>query len=98
MGRLTRYATMLREGQSPRGVYIACSGRWPAMARRSFFAQMIGSSRETGTRLFSDMKRKDLIRLEGATLVIPNRIVLQAIAAKEFPPRADEAVSSSAPF
>jgi len=44
-------------------------------------AQMIGSSRETVTRIFSDMKRTDLIRLEGATLVIPNRIALQAIAA-----------------
>ena len=44
-------------------------------------AQMIGSSRETVTRLLSDLKRKDLIRLEGATLVIPNRIALQAIAA-----------------
>ena len=44
-------------------------------------AQMIGSSRETVTRLLSDMKRKDLIRLEGATLVIPNRVALQAIAA-----------------
>ena len=42
-------------------------------------AQMIGSSRETVTRLLSDMKRKDLIRLEGATLVIPNRIALQAM-------------------
>jgi CRP/FNR family cyclic AMP-dependent transcriptional regulator len=44
-------------------------------------AEMIGSSRETVTRLLSDMKRKDLIRLEGATLVIPNRMTLQAIAA-----------------
>ncbi len=43
-------------------------------------AQMIGSSRETVTRLFSVMKRKDLIRMEGATLVIPNRVALQAIA------------------
>ena len=43
-------------------------------------AQMIGSSRETVTRLLSDMRRRDLIRLEGATLVIPNRIALQAIA------------------
>jgi CRP/FNR family transcriptional regulator len=42
-------------------------------------AQMIGSSRETVTRLLSDMKRRDLIRVEGATLVIPNRIALQAI-------------------
>ena len=44
-------------------------------------AQMIGSSRETVTRLLCDMKRKDLIRVEGTTLVIPNRIALQAIAA-----------------
>jgi CRP/FNR family cyclic AMP-dependent transcriptional regulator len=43
-------------------------------------SQMIGSSRETVTRLLSEMKRKDLIRLEGATLVIPNRIALQAVA------------------
>jgi CRP/FNR family cyclic AMP-dependent transcriptional regulator len=43
-------------------------------------SQMIGSSRETVTRLLSEMKRKELIRLEGATLVIPNRNALQAIA------------------
>jgi CRP/FNR family cyclic AMP-dependent transcriptional regulator len=44
-------------------------------------AQMIGSSRETVTRLLGDMKRKELMRVDGATLVIPNRIALQAIAA-----------------
>ena len=43
-------------------------------------AQMIGSSRETVTRLLCDMKRKELIRIEGSMLVIPNRIALQAIA------------------
>jgi CRP/FNR family cyclic AMP-dependent transcriptional regulator len=43
-------------------------------------AQMIGSSRETVTRLIGDLKRKELIRLEGSTLVISNRIALQAIA------------------
>ena len=43
-------------------------------------AQMIGSSRETVTRLLSDMKRKELIRIEGSMLVIPNRVALQAIA------------------
>jgi CRP/FNR family transcriptional regulator len=42
-------------------------------------AQMIGSSRETVTRLLSDLRRKELIRLEGSTLIIPNRIALQAI-------------------
>lgn len=44
-------------------------------------AQMIGSSRETVTRLLGDMKRKELIRQQGDTLVIPDRIALQAIAA-----------------
>jgi CRP/FNR family transcriptional regulator len=43
-------------------------------------AQMIGSSRETVTRLLCDMRRRELIRLEGSILVIPNRIALQAIA------------------
>jgi CRP/FNR family cyclic AMP-dependent transcriptional regulator len=43
-------------------------------------AQMIGSSRETVTRLMCEMKKKELIRMEGSVLVIPNRIALQAIA------------------
>jgi CRP/FNR family transcriptional regulator len=44
-------------------------------------AQMIGSSRETVTRLLSDLKRKEFIRLEGSTLVIRNRVALEALAA-----------------
>jgi CRP/FNR family transcriptional regulator len=44
-------------------------------------AQMIGSSRETVTRLLSDLKKKELIRLEGSTSVIRNKTALEAIAA-----------------
>jgi len=44
-------------------------------------AQMIGSSRETVTRLLSELKKKELIRLEGSTLVIRNRPALEALAA-----------------
>jgi CRP/FNR family cyclic AMP-dependent transcriptional regulator len=44
-------------------------------------AQMIGASRETVTRLLSDLKKKEFIRLEGSTLVIRNRIALEALAA-----------------
>ncbi|MGO9405665.1 MAG: Crp/Fnr family transcriptional regulator [Terriglobales bacterium] len=54
--------------------------RLPTEFTHEEIGQMIGSSRETVTRLLSDLKRKDLIRLEGATLVIPNRIALQAVA------------------
>jgi len=43
-------------------------------------AQMIGSSRETVTRLMGDLKKKELIRVDGSTLVIQNRIALEALA------------------
>jgi CRP/FNR family transcriptional regulator, cyclic AMP receptor protein len=43
-------------------------------------AQRIGSSRETVTRLLSDLKKKRLIRLEGTTLVIRDRSGLEAMA------------------
>lgn len=42
-------------------------------------ALMIGASRETVTRLLSDLRKKQLIRLEGATLVIRNRTALEAL-------------------
>lgn len=43
-------------------------------------AQRIGSSRETVTRLLSHLKKKRLIRLDGATLVIRDRTGLEALA------------------
>jgi CRP/FNR family transcriptional regulator, cyclic AMP receptor protein len=43
-------------------------------------AQRIGSSRETVTRLLSNLKKKRLIRLEGATLIIRDRNGLEALA------------------
>jgi CRP/FNR family transcriptional regulator len=43
-------------------------------------AQRIGSSRETVTRLLSDLKKKQLIRLDGPTLVIRDRTALEALA------------------
>ncbi len=42
-------------------------------------AQMIGASRETVTRLLSDLRKKQLIRLEGSTLVIRDRMALEAM-------------------
>jgi CRP/FNR family cyclic AMP-dependent transcriptional regulator len=43
-------------------------------------AQRIGSSRETVTRLLSDLRKKHLIRLEGPILVIRDRAALKALA------------------
>ena len=55
--------------------------RVQAAATHEEMAQMIGASRETVTRLLSDLKKKELIRLEGSILVIRNRTALEAIAA-----------------
>jgi len=43
-------------------------------------AQRIGAYRENVTRLRSEPRKKDLIRLEGTTLVIKNRPALEAPA------------------
>jgi CRP/FNR family transcriptional regulator len=43
-------------------------------------AQRIGASRETVTRLLSNLKKKRLIRLDGPTLIIRDRSALEALA------------------
>ena len=42
-------------------------------------AQMIGASRETVTRLFSDFKRQQIIQQKGATILVRKRPALEAI-------------------
>src|SRR6202158_2321130 len=43
-------------------------------------AQMIGTSRETVTRLFAEMKKKQIGQAKGCTLVIRNKTALKALA------------------
>lgn len=43
-------------------------------------AQRIGSSRETVTRLLSDLKKRRLIRLDGTSLIIRDRVGLESLA------------------
>ncbi len=52
-----------------------------AAATHEEMAQMIGASRETVTRLLGDLKKRELIRLEGSMLVIRNRSALEEMAA-----------------
>ncbi len=42
-------------------------------------AQMIGTSRETVTRLFAEFKKRQFIQLRGSTLVIRNRAALETL-------------------
>lgn len=41
--------------------------------------QMIGTSRETVTRLFAGFKKQNLIQQNGSTLMIPNRVALESL-------------------
>jgi CRP/FNR family cyclic AMP-dependent transcriptional regulator len=43
-------------------------------------AQMIGASRETVTRLFSDFKKKQLLQMKGSTLIVRNKLALERLA------------------
>jgi CRP/FNR family transcriptional regulator len=40
-------------------------------------AEMIGTTRETVSRLFSEFKKKQLLQLKGATLIIRNKPALE---------------------
>ena len=42
-------------------------------------AEIIGTTRETVSRLFSEFKKKQLMQLKGATLVIRSRVALERI-------------------
>ena len=42
-------------------------------------AEIIGTTRETVSRLFSEFKRRQLLQLKGSTLVIRNRPALEKI-------------------
>ena len=75
LARLLLSWTPIREQFEPPEIRIRASLTHEEMA------QMIGSSRETVTRLLSDLKKKEFIRLDGTTLVIRNRTALEALAA-----------------
>ena len=44
-------------------------------------AQMIGASRETVTRLFSDFRKKKIVEVKGSTLTIRNKAALERLLA-----------------
>jgi len=75
-GKLARL--LLSQGPVQEGEAVEI--RIPSSMTHEEMAHRIGSSRETVTRLLSDLRRKRLIRLEGPMLVIPNRTALEALA------------------
>lgn len=75
-GKLARLLLSQEPAQNTEDVEI----RIPSSMTHEEMAHRIGSSRETVTRLLSDLRRKRLIRLEGPTLVIRDRTALEALA------------------
>lgn len=76
-GKLAR----LLLSQSKAGGADAPEARIQSNMTHEEMAQRIGASRETVTRLLSDLKKKQqLIRLDGPTLVIRDRTALEALA------------------
>lgn len=75
LARLLLSWTPIREQFEPSEIRVRASLTHEEMA------QMIGSSRETVTRLLSDLRKKEFIRLDGSTLIIRNRTALEALAA-----------------
>jgi len=55
------------------------SGEMKLALTHEEIGQMIGTSRETVTRLFAGFKKQHLIQQNGATLVVPNRIALESL-------------------
>jgi CRP/FNR family cyclic AMP-dependent transcriptional regulator len=54
-------------------------GRMKMVLTHEEIGQMIGTSRETVTRLFAGFKKQRLIQQEGATLVVANRVGLEQL-------------------
>jgi len=74
-----KLARLLLSYSPTQGVEAAETRIHSAMTHEEM-AQRIGASRETVTRLLSDLRKKQLIRLDGPTLVIRDRTALQALA------------------
>src|SRR6185437_2221627 len=63
-----KLARLLLSWTRPEGEKTESESRVPSSLTHEEMAQMIGASRETVTRLLGDLKKKELIRVDGSTL------------------------------
>lgn len=75
-GKLAR----LLLSQAPKPAFESGDTRVSTVMTHEEMAQRIGASRETVTRLLSVLRKKQLIRLNGPSLVIRDRVGLEALA------------------
>lgn len=75
-----KLAKLLLEWTNKNGEAAKAEPRLKLALTHEEIAQMIGTSRETVTRLFAELKKKSVVQSKGSTLVIKNKAALKAIA------------------
>ena len=75
-----KLAKLLLEWSSKNGDGGKAEPRLKLRLTHEEIAQMIGTSRETVTRLFAEMKKRQIVQSKGSTLVIRNTAALREIA------------------
>ena len=76
-----KLAKLLLEWSCKNGESAKSEPRLKLRLTHEEIAQMIGASRETVTRLFSDFKKKQLLQIKGSTLTIKNKAGLESVLA-----------------
>ena len=75
-----KLANLLLEWSCKNGESAKAEPRLKLRLTHEEIAQMIGTSRETVTRLFAEMKRRQIVQSKGSTLLIRNTAALRKIA------------------
>ena len=74
-----KMAKLLLEWSSKNRGSAKAEARLKLRLTQEEIAQMAGLSRETVTRVFADFRKQRLIRQNGSTLVIPDRVALKSL-------------------
>jgi CRP/FNR family cyclic AMP-dependent transcriptional regulator len=75
-----KLAKLLLELSAKNGEAAKAEPRLKLALTHEEIAQMIGTSRETVTRLFADLKKRQIVQAKGSTLLIRNKAALKAMA------------------
>ena len=78
-----KLAKVLLEWSSKNGEAAKAEPRVKVRLTHEEIAQMIGTSRETVTRLFADFKKHQILLARGSTLVIKDMTALRALAERD---------------
>jgi len=75
-----KLAKLLLEWSGRNGEAAKAEPRVKLALTHEEMAQMIGTSRETVTRLFADLRKRQIVQTKGSTLLIRNKTALKALA------------------